>query len=135
MKLLTAPNATAAPLPEQQTQTAEPTSRSDSTGGGSKAWIAGAVLGPLLLVLLICGVVFLLLRKRKQKLQSRKNSIAARNSDALSEKDGENCITEMPERDHPIELEGDSPTVGELGVNEKLDVPKQTGGGEKTTYG
>ncbi|KAI5816265.1 hypothetical protein BZA77DRAFT_313254 [Pyronema omphalodes] len=131
----TEPDATVVPVPDEQTQMPEPTSRSDLTTGGSKAWIAGAVLGPLLLVLLIFGIVFLLLRKRKRRLQSRKKSISTGNSDTVSEKDGEDCISEMPGRDNPVELEGDSPTVSELGVNEKLDAPRQIVGGEKVTYG
>lgn len=48
-----------------------------STGGGSKAWIAGAVVGPLLGLALIGFVVFFLMRRRKAANENHNMAVAS----------------------------------------------------------
>jgi LPXTG-motif cell wall-anchored protein len=52
-------------------------SASKKKSGGSKAWIAGAVVGPILGLALICALVWFLLRRRKNKRPTAQQGSAA----------------------------------------------------------
>lgn len=54
-----------ASISENPTSTASPDSKKSSSG--SKAWIAGVVVGPLIGIAIVAGVIFFLIRRKKNK--------------------------------------------------------------------
>lgn len=79
----------------------EPTSESSSSGGGSKAWIAGAVVGPLAGIALLAGLA-VWWRRRKRGTHAG------------------NTVAEKPER--PKELDANEQQKHELGDQQKYEI-------------